>query len=140
MKIAVVTRHRKKRVSHKKVAGVMKVCARYLLPKKADLSIAFLDDREMTEVNEAYTGRSGTTDVLSFPFGEDRFTNSWCGEILISLDRAGRQAKEKKVTLIQEVIRLVVHAVVHLGGYDHYDKSGFKKMRKMEFELLLDCL
>lgn len=104
------------------------------------VGVAFLSDREMTGINEKYTGRRGATDVLSFPLGRDLRGGIWSGEILISLDRAARQAKEKGVTLTNEVIRLLVHAMVHLGGHDHYDPDGFLGMRRLEFELLLRCL
>jgi probable rRNA maturation factor len=120
--------------------GAIRKCAPSLLPPRPTVSVAFLNDREMTSVNEAYTGREGSTDVLSFPLGEDEGSRSWCGEVLISLDRAYKQSKEKDVSLIQEVIRLLIHALVHLGGLDHYDKKGFKEMRRMEFQLLLKCL
>jgi len=90
----------------------------------------------MKKINEEYTGRTGTTDVLSFPLGLDHNKRS-IYEILISLDRAKKQALEKRVTLFQEVIRLLVHAVVHLTGYDHHNDKGFKEMRKKEIELLL---
>ena len=140
MKIAVVNRHHKRRVSSKKVMSVIRKCALTLLPKNSIVSVAFLDDVEMTEVNEAYTGRKGTTDVLSFPLGKGEHDNRWCGETLISLDRAYKQAKEKGVSLVQEVTRLLIHSVVHLGGFDHYDKEGFKEMRRIEFRLLLQCL
>lgn len=111
-----------------------------MLPDSSNLSVAFLADDEMISINEQYTGRSGTTDVLSFQLGRGKFDKKWYFEILISLDRAFRQASEKGLKLTDEVIRLIVHAMVHLSGYDHHDKKSFKEMRKVEFKLLLESL
>jgi len=140
LQVAVTTRHRKIRIPHQKVSRVVKKAAGELLPARSVMSVAFLGDREMTSVNESYTGRKGTTDVLSFPLGENEITGAVHHEILISLDRAKRQAKSKSVSLIQEVIRLLIHAVVHLAGYDHHDPKMFKEMRRVEFGLLMECL
>lgn len=141
MAMALVTNHhRRMRVPGRAVRGVIKRCAGKLVPSGSVISIAFLDDKEMTRVNERYTGRRGATDVLSFPLGKDARDRRWHGEILISLDRAKRQAKEKGVLLIQEVTRLLIHALAHLSGLGHYDQDGFREMRRVEFGLLLKCL
>lgn len=140
MEIQIQTRNRKLRVPPKKVKQVVSKCSSKLLPKKTFLSVAFLADPEMTRINEEYTGREGTTDVLSFPLGKNKRDGVWYGEIIISLDRANRQAINKRVSLTSEVIRLLVHSIAHLSGLDHHDKKGFKEMRRVEFYLLLECL
>lgn len=128
------------RVPHARIRGVIRKCAEKLLPPAPVVSVALLGEREMTSINEAYTGRRGTTDVLSFPLGRDAHDGKWYGEILISLPRAGVQAKEKGVSLANEVVRLLIHAMAHLGGCDHHDMQGFVRMRRLELELLLECL
>lgn len=142
MAMALVTNHhRRMRVPEGKVRGVIKKCAAgALIPSGSVISIAFLDDEEMAGVNEKYTGRRGATDVLSFPLKRDAYDRRWHGEILISLDRAKRQAKEKGVLLLHEVTRLLIHALAHLSGLGHYDQDGFREMRRVEFGLLLKCL
>lgn len=140
VKVEVLTRHRTRRVNSTKVKGVARKCAARLLPEDSVISVAFLSDSEMTEINEGYTGRKGTTDVLSFPLGNSRHDGRWYGEVVISLDSAARQARERRVTLAEEVTRLIVHATVHLAGYDHHTQGRFKEMRKMEIDLLMKCL
>lgn len=139
MKITAVICHKSKKINLKRIEKVLNRC-KALLPPRSFLSLAFIDDKQMTVVNERYTGREGSTDVLSFQLGIDKVNKRWCGEILISLDRAVRQAKEKKVSLIQEIVRLVVHGVVHLSGADHYDRKSFKEMRGVEFKYLMTAL
>lgn len=139
MKVEVIVRHRNRRVGLRRVRDVVKRCSALMLPRSV-VSVAFLGDQEMAEINEAYTGRPGTTDVLSFPLGIGAGSRRWHGEVLISLDRASSQARAKGVLLIHEVIRLLIHAMVHLRGLDHHDKKGFREMRRVEFGLLLKCL
>lgn len=140
MIVEVVTRHRGRRVGTGRVRNVVRICSRSLLPAGSVISIAFLNDTEMAEINEWYKGRSGTTDVLSFPLGMDCRNKNWYGEILISLDRAYRQAREKGVSMTDEVVRLLIHGMVHLSGRRHRDRKSFKEMRRIELGLLLKCL
>lgn len=140
LQVEITTSHPNKRVSYKKVMDTVRKCSSLTVPADAQISVAFLGDREMKGINESYTGRKGSTDVLSFPLGKAQGGKRWCGEVIISLDRACRQASSKKMTLMQEVTRLIVHSMVHLGGLDHYDKKGFVRMRRVEFGLLLKCL
>lgn len=136
----IVTHHPRLRVSYRSVERVVSVCAAALLPGNFFMSLALLTDKEMTRINEKYTGRQGSTDVLAFSLGSMSNRETREGEILISLDRANKQAKMKDVRLVLEVTRLIVHAMVHLAGFDHHDLESFKEMRRREFSLLLKCL
>ena len=80
-----------------------------------ELSIAFVDDEDMRELNREYRGKDKTTDVLSFTFPE---------EIVISLDQARRQAREERHSLATEVRYLLVHGILHILGYDHETDQG----------------
>lgn len=136
----VTVRCNKRHIPVSEVIRLVKKFAREVLSADSNLNIAFLSDNEMIGANETYTGRRGTTDVLSFPYGRDFFDGCWYGEVLISMDRAFKQAREKGVSLFDEIVRLLIHALVHLGGYDHHNKKSFKDMRRKELSLLVDCL
>ena len=140
VQVEIVNRHKNRLFNKKEVEKIVAHGAGKVVPRGSVISVAFLGDREMTEINEAYTGRRGTTDVLSFPLGRDLHDKRWYGEIIISLDRAIKQAKEKGFGLKDEIKRLLIHSLVHLGGFDHHDIRSFKKMRNLEFELLLELL
>jgi len=92
----------------------------------------------MRILNRQYRGMDKTTDVLSFPqvadfsLHESRFTRHdfVLGDIVISLQKAKRQAEENSVSLNEELKRLLIHGLLHLVGYDH-EKSRYQK-RKME--------
>jgi len=92
----------------------------------------------MVELNRAYMGREGTTDVLSFPlyespreFPDDR--EFLLGDIVIDPLRAAEQARYYGITLRQELRRLLVHGLLHLAGYDH-ERNPYQKRRMREKE------
>jgi probable rRNA maturation factor len=100
-----------------------------------DVTIAFVSDRRMRELNKSFRGVDKTTDVLSFPAGQDCFTDSGTnlGDIAISVERAERQAQENGLTLNQEVSQLILHGLLHLCGYDHETDNG--EMNRLELRL-----
>ena len=81
-----------------------------------EVSIAFVNDAAMRRLNRPYSRRDKTTDVLTFP-GERP-------DIVVSLDRARRQAVAEKHSLATEVRYLILHGVLHALGYDHETDQG----------------
>jgi len=101
-----------------------------------NVTIAFVSDRHMRELNRHWRGKTGTTDVLSFPAGEDEFANpdgSNLGDVVISLEQAARQAKEHDLTVDEEIAQLILHGLLHLCGYDHETDQG--EMNRLELKL-----
>ncbi len=98
-----------------------------------EVSILLTDDEGIRELNSRFRNINRPTDVLSFPMEDECLL----GDIVVSMETAGRQAREFKVSLEEEIGRLVVHGVLHLLGYDHV-KGGTqaRKMRTKEEELL----
>lgn len=106
------------------------------VPKESELSISFIDDIQMRELNRSYRKIDRTTDVLSFPQSEGPdFT--LLGDILISIDTAERHSKSYGVTLHEELKKLIVHGILHLLGHDHKKKKETAIMREKEKELSL---
>ena len=103
--------------------------------------VAFVSDRRMKELNRFFRDKDSTTDVLSFPHEPDEFestapdamTLSFLGDIVISVEQAGRQAKENKLSLENEIKQLIIHGLLHLCGYDHETDDG--EMNKLELKL-----
>lgn len=94
----------------------------------AEVSVLFTDDAFISELNQQYRGVEGPTDVLSFALidAEDEVDSvkvkglpDVLGDVVISLETAGRQAKEEGKTLEQEIALLLVHGALHLLGYGH---------------------
>lgn len=93
---------------------------------KGELSITFVDDKEMKKMNKKYTKRDSVTDVLSFGFDN---TPELMGDIYISVPQAKRQ---KEADLLSELKLLTIHGILHLAGYDDGTASERKVMRKKE--------
>jgi len=93
------------------------------------LSITFVNDREIAKLNRRALGRKGPTDVIAFDLSEDGLPYRVVGDVYISLDRARANSRAFKVSLSEEIIRLVVHGILHLVG--HRDDTGPRR-RKME--------
>jgi probable rRNA maturation factor len=92
----------------------------------------------MTYLNGRYRGIAKPTDVLSFPMIEvDSATPSILGDIVVCVPKVLSQAKEYGVTFYDELLRLLLHGLLHLLGYDH-EISTYqrRKMEKKEKELI----
>lgn len=102
-----------------------------------EVSIAFIDDAAMAELNQKFRKKAKTTDVLTFPaddsYNEPSATGRPLGDIVISVDQAKRQATDEKHSHATEIRYLVVHGVLHALGYDHATDQG--EMNTLELEV-----
>jgi rRNA maturation RNase YbeY len=104
----------------------------------AELSITFLEDRPMADLNARWRGRPDPTDVLAFSLCEGehvRFRGTLLGDVVIGVDAAARQARRARRTLDDEVARLLIHGVLHLMGFDHEHEEDARVMRAEERRL-----
>jgi probable rRNA maturation factor len=102
----------------------------------AGVTVAFVSDRAMRELNRLWRHKQGTTDVLSFPAEQDEFEKvdgPKLGDVVISVEQAARQAKENGLSFVQEVSQLILHGLIHLCGYDHSTDEG--EMDRLELRL-----
>ncbi|MCB0338358.1 MAG: rRNA maturation RNase YbeY [Bdellovibrionales bacterium] len=96
------------------------------LADSAKLSLLFTNDSRIRELNRAYRKKDAATDVLSFSLHEGEvvpFPSASIGDVVISVETAQRQAKERDIYLYQELLRLFIHGVLHLAGFDHENVS-----------------
>jgi rRNA maturation RNase YbeY len=104
----------------------------------AELSILLVSDREMRRLNRRYRGADRPTDVLAFAQreGAGGAPDRLLGDVVISVDRARRQAAARRHPLGREGERLLVHGLLHLLGYDHERSSAeARRMRRRELVL-----
>ena len=86
------------------------------------VSVLLTNSREMRSLNSRFRGKDYSTDVLSFP---PRISSKGsAGDIAISLDVAGQNARTLGHSVADEVRILVLHGVLHLAGYDHEGDDG----------------
>jgi len=97
----------------------------------AELSISLVDDPSIRELNGRYRGKPRPTDVLSFSLVEGEFAErrgKLLGDVVISIDTAARQARERRRGLDDTIARLLVHGVLHLLGHDHEEDDEARRM------------
>lgn len=114
-----------------------------------EVSISFVDNEEIKELNKQYRNKDTETDVLSFPLmefdeGELDYSNAeefvqediLLGDIVISLEKAAEQAREYGHSFERELAFLLVHGVLHLLGMDHEDEQQEKEMFEKQEQIL----
>lgn len=115
------------------------------ISKEAEVSVNFVDNNEIQELNRNYRQKDVPTDVISFAMqetvegemdiiGED--IPLMLGDIVISVDKAREQAEDYNHTFERELGFLTVHGFLHLLGYDHMNKEDEEKMFKRQEEIL----
>lgn len=108
----------------------------------AEVSVTFVTDEEIHQLNRDYRGKDQPTDVLSFALneGEDEIIGTELpnimGDVIISVDTAKAQAHEYMHTLEREICFLAVHGFLHLNGYLHETEAEEKKMFTRQNEIL----
>ena len=109
----------------------------------AEVSVTFVDDERIQELNKQYRNIDSSTDVLSCPLGEDCVYDEnpetgakMLGDIVISAEHAVKQAESYGHSLQREVAFLTVHSMLHLLGYDHVN-GGLEQMKMREKEELV---
>jgi probable rRNA maturation factor len=134
--VQIRNRQRKWRID---AARLRRLVARVLAGEGADplteVGIVLWRDRPVAELNVRFLGHRGPTDVLAFPSdprgwppGEPRPL----GEVVVSVDRAREQARERGLELQTEVDRLVAHGVLHLLGHRDDTAAARARMRRRE--------
>lgn len=107
------------------------------LSTEVEVSISFVDNAEIKELNKEYRGIDESTDVLSFPMDEDMIVPMpLLGDIIISMETAMDQANEFGHSLDREIGYLIAHSMFHLMGYDHMDEEEKREMRSKEKQVM----
>jgi probable rRNA maturation factor len=98
-----------------------------------ELTLLFVDEAAMAELNEAHLGHEGPTDVLSFPIdGPGTDPDALVGDVVVCPAVARRNAPTHAGTYEAELDLLVVHGVLHVLGHDHADPEEEAAMRARE--------
>lgn len=119
-----------KNLIEKSIAAVLKV---ENLDENVEVSVSFVGDEEIRDLNRDYRGVDKSTDVLSFPM-DDEFiiVSRILGDVIINTRRVMEQAEEFGHSNERELSYLTVHSILHLLGYDHMEDEDKKEMRERE--------
>jgi rRNA maturation RNase YbeY len=111
-------------VSRARVAAVAEGVLHAERVRDALLSVAFVSDRRIAALNRKHLGHRGATDVISFGFDPVDASGDVVGDVYIAPDVARRNARAAGTGVREELLRLVVHGVLHVLGHDHPDDDA----------------
>jgi probable rRNA maturation factor len=106
-------------VSRARVADAVRAVLRSEAVRGAMISVAFVPTREIQRLNREHLRRNRPTDVIAFGFRATGRGAPVVGDIYIAPDVARASARANRVTVREELLRLVVHGTLHVLGYDH---------------------
>jgi probable rRNA maturation factor len=138
----VVNRQRLARINPSRIARIADATLAEVGRRNSTVTVAFVRDRTIRNLNIKYRGNDRATDVLSFPSGNDdgaagRFVEdnlpADLGDVVVSTDTAQCQAVDAGHSFEREVDELVIHGVLHLCGYDHETDRG--QMNRLELRI-----
>lgn len=147
MSVAVTNFQRARKINLrllKKITGALLV---ELEAEAAELAICLVDEAEMTRVNETFLRHAGSTDVITFDYADTgsplpangahgATRPAIQGEIFVCVDEAVVQAHKFSTNWQSEIVRYIVHGVLHLTGHDDHRPAARKKMKREENRLL----
>jgi probable rRNA maturation factor len=130
MPVEIVRRNAGTKVSARELKKVAVKILEFLELHRAELSLAFVGNKEIQRLNAKYRKKDAPTDVLAFPSeGLHSMHAPILGDVVISVEKAAEQAKDRRRTLKEELATLLIHGVLHLLGYDH--ERSAKEARRM---------
>jgi rRNA maturation RNase YbeY len=94
-----------------------------------EINIIITNDYELTKINKKYLKRNNYTDIITFDYS---LKNEINGELFISIERVQENAINYRVSEKNELLRVIIHGLLHLIGYDDIEKKKIKKMKSME--------
>jgi rRNA maturation RNase YbeY len=101
-----------------------------------EIGISIIGEQAMTRMNEGYLRHKGSTDVISFDYTDASRPRLLTGEIFVCIDEALAQAPRFRVSWQNELVRYVVHGILHLCGYDDKTAAARRKMKPEEDRLM----
>ncbi len=96
------------------------------------VNLVLVDDREMRRLNWRYRGKDKPTDVLSFGYDEHP-DDDVVGDVFVSVETLLRDAKRLNVAARHHAVRIVVHGLLHVAGYDHESDAQAARMERREY-------
>ncbi len=133
MKIQIENRQTHIKNQRHKIRNTVLRILRILDCPDKEISISFVDDENIKQLNKQYLGRNRDTNVLSFSLQEGECSDinpQILGDIIISAQTAQRDAIKGKLTIEQEIDFLIIHGILHLLGYNH-ENTTIKETNKM---------
>lgn len=124
-------------VPAKEVTAFVNIAHRQEPKIRGKVEIIFVGERRMRTLNNHFRGRNKVTDVLSFAWHEDQaYGGDQLGQVYLCYPYIVRQARRFHVTPREEVLRMLVHGLLHLVGYDHVKEKDAARMFSKQEKIL----
>lgn len=128
---------RKKPVRPRSLARLTRFLLHDLLSQRDYLLAIHLVDRaEITRLNETFLKHAGSTDVITFDYADPAAPGFLSGDVFVCVDEAVAQARPFGVSWQSELVRYVVHGILHLRGYDDHTPAARRRMKREEDRLV----
>jgi probable rRNA maturation factor len=141
MNIVIANRQRTRKINSRQLKKIAAALLADLKIGDAELGVNLVTSREMTLINETFLRHEGSTDVITFDYssaecGVRSAELNLHGEIFICVDEAVAQAKQFETDWQSEIVRYLVHGVLHLLGHDDLRPAARRRMKREENRLL----
>lgn len=140
MKLQIKNSQNKIKIDKRNIRSTVLKILKTLDCADKEISLSFVDNENIKQLNKQYLGKDQATNVLSFSLQEGEYGDinpQILGDIIVSVETAQRDALYGKLTIAQEIDFLIIHGILHLLGYNHENttKKETKKMQQKEKEL-----
>ena len=140
MKIQIENKQTIIKIQRRKIRSTVLKLLKIMDCSNKELSISFVDDNQIKQLNKHYLQRDHSTNILSFSLQEGEYGNinpDILGDIVISAETAQRDAITGDLSLSEEIDFLIIHGLLHLLGFNHENttKTQTIKMQMKESEL-----
>lgn len=143
VKVNILNNYRLKFLTKKTISQIVKFVLGEMGKENVEVTIVLCGNDEMRSYNKTFRGKDYPTDVLSFPDGERMGKYVYLGDVIISIDKVYEQSREFEVEPFEEFVRLLVHGILHLLGYDHEsseeDERIMMELQDKIIERVLRC-
>ncbi len=116
--------------NREKLISWLHSCAKKFQIKINQLSISFLDDNGLQQINNEVFNRNYLTDTITLSYRESE--GIFSGEIYISLQRVESNARKYHTTYLKELLRVVIHSFLHVIGYEDKTEEQKRRMKCLE--------
>jgi probable rRNA maturation factor len=119
-------------IDSESVKNLICECFRFSQEPAAEIGVYFVSDEKMCAIHEEYFGDPSSTDCMTFPVDPKEEPNRYIGDIIICPQTALRYAKKHNIDVYEETSLYIVHAILHLLGFNDIEEEEQKQMRQEE--------
>jgi probable rRNA maturation factor len=136
MTVTIINRQRGRKINPRLLKKIVGTLLTELEIQETELGINLVTASEMALVNETFLQHKGATDVITFDYSDKTEGTFLRGELFICVDEAFSQARKFGTNWQSEVVRYIVHGVLHLLGHNDLKSNLRRKMKREENRLV----